>query len=108
MLLQRVWIMKRTNIYLEEEQLRLLRHIAVEEGRSFTQLVRQALVEFLERHRQTTEPVLPSAEWDRRLEQLLTRVRRRTRSFAAEEIEADITAASKEARRRRGHAARRH
>jgi hypothetical protein len=43
--------MKRTNIYLEEEQLRLLKYIAVEEGRSFTQLVRQALEEFLERYR---------------------------------------------------------
>ncbi len=41
--------MKRTNIYLEEELDRLLRHVAVEEGRSFTGIVREALCEYLER-----------------------------------------------------------
>ena len=41
--------MKRTNVYLEEEQSRLLRHLAVEENRSFTDLVREALSEYLVR-----------------------------------------------------------
>ena len=98
--------MKRTNIYLEGDQLRLLKHVAVEEGRSFTELVRQALQEFLERHQQKTQRLPSGNEWNCRLEQLLARVRRRTSAFSPEEIEADITAASKEARRRRSHAAR--
>ncbi|MGH7862623.1 MAG: CopG family transcriptional regulator, partial [Candidatus Dormibacteraceae bacterium] len=37
--------MKRTNIYLDDEQARRLRHLAIEEGRSFTDLVREALNE---------------------------------------------------------------
>ena len=107
--------MKRTNIYLEEDQLRLLKHIAVEEGRSLTELVRQVLQEFLKQYqlatssrrvRQKTGQVASTDEWNRRLEQLLARVRRRTRAFSPKEIEADITTASKESRRRRYHAAR--
>ncbi|MDA2926082.1 ribbon-helix-helix domain-containing protein [Acidobacteria bacterium AH-259-G07] len=98
--------MKRTNIYLEDDQLRLLKHIAVEEGRSFTELVRRALREFLERYQQETEPMSPTDQWNRRLEQLLARVRPRTNASSPEEIEADISAAWKEARRRRSHATR--
>ncbi len=41
--------MKRTNIYLDEEIDRWLRHLAVEQGRSFTDLVREALQEYLDR-----------------------------------------------------------
>lgn len=98
--------MKRTNIYLEEDQLRLLKHIAVEEGRSFTELVRQALQEFLGRYPQKTKRAPSTEEWNRRLEQLLARVRQRTSAFSPEEIEADITAAAKQSRRRRSHATR--
>jgi hypothetical protein len=72
--------MKRTNIYLEEDRLRLLKHLAVEEGRNFTELVQQALQEFLERRHRPMEPTLPQKEWNRRLEHLLTRVRRRAES----------------------------
>jgi hypothetical protein len=100
--------MKRTNIYLEEDQLRLLKHLAVEEGRSFTELVRQALQEFLEHRHPSKEPDLSPEEWNRRLEHLLTRVRRRIQPFPPEEVEADVTAAVKESRRRRSHATRRH
>ena len=98
--------MKRTNIYLEEDQLRRLKHIAVEEGRSFTELVRQALQEFLQHYKPAAELTSSVTEWNRRLEQLLARVRRRASAFSPEEIEADITVASKEARRRRPDAAR--
>src|SRR6059036_3884792 len=64
-------VMKRTNIYLAEEEPRLLKHIAVEEGCSFTALVRQALQEFLKRYQQKTRRVSPADEWNRRLENLL-------------------------------------
>ena len=97
--------MKRTNIYLQEDQLRLLKHVAVEEGLSFTELVRRALDEFLDRYRSKGGGASPE-EWNRRLEQLLARVRRRTSAYSPEEIEADITAASQRSRRRRAHATR--
>ena len=86
--------MKRTNIYLEEEQLRLLKHIAVEEGLSFTELVRRALQHFLESYGHPKPD-----EWNRRLDSLLTRVEGRTRAYSPEEIEADETAASEEQRK---------
>lgn len=99
--------MKRTNVYLEDDQLRLLKHIAVEENRSFTDLVRQALQEFLERYQQKTHPAPAVNEWQRRLDRLLAQVHERTAAFSAEEIEADITAASEESRRQRRDVARR-
>ena len=98
--------MKRTNIYLQEDQLRLLKHIAVEEGRSFTDLVRQALQEFLEHYRPGPIRSPVADEWDQRLEQLLARVRQRSGVFPPEEIEADITAASNESRVPESHASR--
>jgi predicted transcriptional regulator len=99
--------MKRTNIYLEEEETRLLKHIAVEEQCSFTALVRRALHEFLERYQQEGKRRVPRRdEWNERLDKLLARVRQRTRSFSPEEIEADITAAAKEVRRHKSHAPR--
>jgi hypothetical protein len=106
MLYWRFNFMKRTNIYLDEDELRLLKHIAVEEGCSFTDLVRQALQEFLENHQQKTKRSSTKEEWNQRLDQLLTRVRKRTSTFLPEDIEADITIASKESRRRRSHVAR--
>jgi DNA-binding IclR family transcriptional regulator len=86
--------MKRTNIYLEEEQLRLLKHIAVEEDLSFTELVRKALQQFLESYEE--RPTSDNDLWGHRLERLLERVRQRSHGFASEEIEADVTAASEE------------
>jgi hypothetical protein len=94
--------MKRTNIYLDDRQLRMLKHLAVEEGNSFTELVRRAIAEFLERRSQSPH------DWDKRLRQLLTALRRRAGRYQPAEIEADVTAAVKESRRRRAHAARRH
>ncbi len=96
--------MKRTNIYLEEEQLRLLKHIAVEESLSFTELVRKALQHFLESYER--RPTSQQDPWGQRLERLLERIQQRSRAFTSEEIEADVTAASEEVRRKRVDAAR--
>lgn len=98
--------MRRTNIYLDEEETRLLKHIAVEEGCSFTALVRHALQDFLARYQQKEKKISTKDEWHQRVENLLARVHRRTRSFSPEEIEADITAAARESRRRQAYAAR--
>lgn len=101
--------MKRTNVYLDEEQARLLRHLAVQEGRSFTDLVREALNAFLARRglAATSRVIgprrqLPDDEWGRQLEGLLQRARDRSpEGVTAEEaadMEADVTAARQEVR----------
>jgi hypothetical protein len=99
--------MKRTNIYLDEEHLLLLKHIAVEEQLSFTEVVRRALQQYLDSYRRDSEEDLSLDIWNRRMENLLARVRERTGEYSPAEIESDITAASEDSRRRRTNAARR-
>ena len=98
--------MKRTNIYLDDEQLRLLKHIAVEEGSSFTELVRRALQQFLKSHAEHANGSSSEKNWNQRLERLLTRVHERTLISSPDEVEADVTAASEELRRDKAHAPR--
>jgi hypothetical protein len=98
--------MKRTNIYLDEAQARLLRHLAVEEGSSFTAVVRQAINEYLERnHLDVTALVrdplrpMPDPEWSAQMLTLLEKIRAQIPPDAdADEIEADITLAREEVR----------
>ncbi len=97
-----MWTMKRTNVYLDDEQLRALKHIAVEEGVSFTELVRRALSLFAAAYGTTGMP-----PWEERLDRLVTQVRERAEPFSTQETEREITAASAEARRARKRAARR-
>ncbi len=99
--------MKRTNIYLDNEQLRLLKHIAVEEGRSFAEVVRQALQQYLDSYRRDSADGLSPDVWTQRMDTLLARVRERSSEYSPAEIESDITAASEDSRRRRVNAARR-
>jgi hypothetical protein len=94
--------MKRTNIYLQDDELRTLKHIAVEEGLSFTELVRRALAAFSDAYRKHGGP-----PWEERLDELLTRVRERTEPYGADETEREISAASTEVRSQRKHASRR-
>lgn len=98
--------MKRTNIYLDDEQLRLLKHIAVEEGSSFTELVRKALQQFLESYVERANGSSGDENWNQRMERLLTRVHERTPMISPDEVEADVTAASEELRRDKAHAPR--
>ena len=93
---------KRTNVYLDEEQLRALKHIAVEEGLSFTELVRRTLSAFVVAYRREGLPA-----WEERLDHLVAQVRERTEPFPAKETEEEITAASAEVRSSRKHASRR-
>ena len=100
--------MKRTNIYLDEEQDRLLRHLSIEEGRSFTDLVREALNEYLARRgMQALSRVIgprrsiPQKEWRSHLDAAVQRIRASVPAdMSPEEIEAEITAAREEVRRR--------
>ena len=85
--------MRRTNIYLDEDQLRALKHLAVEEQQSRAVLVLQALDEFLARR------FAGRADWGERLDALVQRIRRRIPAdVTPEQIEADITAARDEVR----------
>ena len=101
--------MKRTSVYLDEEQARQLRRLAGENGRSFAAMVREALGEYLERRgagpiaRVTAPPrQIPEDEWQARWDAVLQRLRAGVPSdMSPEEIEAEITAASEEARQER-------
>jgi hypothetical protein len=85
--------MQRTNIYLEEEQLRALKHLAAEERQSVADLVRAAVDDYLARH------LADETLWRERLDTLLTRVRSRAPSDTpSAEIEADVSMARDEVR----------
>jgi len=100
---------KRTNIYLEEEQSRLLRHLAIEAGRSFTAIVREALDDYLAQRgiRSATGVIgprrlVPEEEWQATFRAALERVRAGAEAdMSTEEIEAEIAAAREEVRRGR-------
>jgi hypothetical protein len=101
--------MKRTNIYLDEDLDRLLRHLAVEQGRSFTDLVREALDEYL-KHRdikltgQVLPPLRPTSDaaWRADMDTALQRLRAGVpENMTSDEIEDLITAASEEVRQER-------
>ena len=98
--------MKRTNVYLDEEQARTLRHLAVEEGRSFTDLVREALDEYVSRrglnsivHAIPPRETISPAEWRARFLAALDQVHAGAPApDESEQIEREITAAHTEAR----------
>ncbi|MEA2639393.1 MAG: hypothetical protein QOF51_787 [Chloroflexota bacterium] len=85
--------MRRTNIYLDDDQLCALKHLAVEEQQSLAVLVRQAVDEYLARR--FGDP----AAWNERFDTLIQRIQSRMPSeVTPEEIEADITVAREEVR----------
>jgi hypothetical protein len=84
--------MQRTNIYLEEQQLKTLKHLAAEERSSVATLVRKAVDDYLARR------LAERADWSARFDDLLARMRSRLPDVPPEEIEADITAAREEVR----------
>jgi hypothetical protein len=106
---EREFIMKRTNVYLDEEQARVLRHLAIEEGRSFTDLVREALTGYLAQRgldftSRATGPryVLAPDEWRSRFADVLGQIRAKTPTdLTSGAIEAEITTAREEVRRER-------
>lgn len=101
--------MKRTNVYLDEEQARLLRHLAVDENRSFTDIVREALNDYLDRRGLQSRSrvigpkrALPDMGWRDQFEAVLARIRSGApEGIAPEEIERAITAARAEVREAR-------
>lgn len=93
--------MQRTNIYLDDDQLRLLKHLAAEDDTSVADLVRRALDLYL------AGRLVETSGWQERWDQLLIRIRSRLpKGVSPEGIEEDIRIARAEARRERH--ARRH
>ena len=94
--------MRRTNIYLDEDQLRSLKHLAAEDERRVAELVREAIDDYLARR------LADDAAWRERFDRLVERVRARVPAgISPDEIEADITAARDEVRQAHRAARRR-
>ncbi|MBI2885849.1 MAG: ribbon-helix-helix protein, CopG family [Chloroflexi bacterium] len=84
----------RTNVYLDEEQVRALKHMAAEQRCSLAELVRRAIDTYIS----TQEP--DQALWRERLEDFKARVlKRQRRNVPSESVEADIVVAREEVRK---------
>lgn len=92
--------MRRTNIYLSEEQLRALRSLGERRGTSVAGLVREALDSWLEAQ---GVRVVTEEDWERRFAALLSRRQgaARRNGSSAEEVERDVARAVSEVRRTR-------
>lgn len=83
--------MQRTNIYLDDGQLRVLKHLAAEERQSVADLVRRAVDDYLAKR------LADDAAWRHELDRLIERVRSRIpRDTTPDEIESDIAKAREE------------
>jgi hypothetical protein len=91
-------MMRRTNIYLNDDQLVFLKNMALQEHRTVAELVRQAVDSWL-------ADKLPKRDrWSEQLDDAVTRLRSRLPADVPEdEIEADITAAMDEVKAARKH-----
>ena len=92
--------MRRTNIYLADEQLATLQRASELRGRPVAELVREAIDSWLDSEGLRT---IPEDEWQRRFDSLLARRKAIAGSVTAsdEEIERDIGLAVREVRRAR-------
>jgi hypothetical protein len=83
---------QRTNIYLDEEQVRALKHLAAEDRTTMAELIRRAVDSYIA-GRSAEQP------WRERLDSFLVRVRTSSGTPAdPEAAEADVTAARAEVR----------
>jgi hypothetical protein len=95
----RGWLVQRTNIYLDDEQVRALKHLAAEERQTVAALVRLAVDQYLAQH--FRDP----ADWGQRFDALVTRIQSRIPpGLTPAQIEADITDSRREVRRAHRHA----
>ncbi len=90
----------RTNIYLDDEQLRTLQLLGRQRGVPVAALVREAVDSWLERQGSQR---LDEDEWTRRFDALLSRRDRvaRERTFDPVEVERDVMEAVREVRKAR-------
>ena len=88
--------MQRTNIYLDEDQLRFLKHLAAEENKPVADFVRQAVDQFLRSRLEN------DVTWQSDMTALIERVRSRVSpAIDPDEIERDIREARHDVRTRR-------
>ena len=92
--------MQRTNIYLSQEQLDLLRRLGAQRDTPVATLVREAIDEWLKK--QGVKPIAED-EWRRRFGDLLARRARlaRDRGWSDAEVDRDVNAAVRDVRRAR-------
>jgi predicted transcriptional regulator len=86
---------QRTNIYLDERQLRTLKHIAAEKRSSVATLVREAVDAYLDRQR------AEDRAWMETVDELWRGIREHSADVPPDEIEAEISAAREEVREMR-------
>ncbi len=88
--------MQRTNIYLDEDQLRFLKHLAAEENKPVADFVRQAVDQFLRSRLEN------DVTWQSDMTALIERVRSRVSpAIDPDQIERDIREARHDVRTRR-------
>lgn len=81
-------MMRRTNIYLNDDQLVFLRNMAIQEHSTVAELVRQAVDSWL------ADKLPQHARWGEQLDAAVAQLRSRLPADVPEdEIEADVTAA---------------
>lgn len=90
--------MRRTNIYLADDQLAALRNLGGRRGVSVAELVREAVDAWLASQGVRT---LTEDEWERRFGALLARRRKAATGTSAEAVERDVIRAVAEVRRAR-------
>lgn len=95
-----VWAMRRTNVYLDEQQLELLRRVGELRGEPVAVLVREAVDAWLDA--QGIRAIAPD-EWERRFDDLVGRRRAiaEREGFDEQTVEDDVLAAVREVRRSR-------
>ena len=95
-----VWAMKRTNIYLPDEQLSLLRRVSESRGRPVAGLVRDAVDSWLAAQ---GVRAIPKDEWQARFDSLVARRQRiaERRGFIEDDVVRDVDRAVSEVRRKR-------
>ena len=92
--------MKRTNIYLDDDQLALLRGLGESRGEPVAALVREAVDAWLSAQGARQ---IPRDEWESRFDALLRRRDRiaKEHGFTEEEVERDVMEAIREVRKAR-------
>lgn len=90
-----MYVVQRTNIYLEDRQLSVLRRLGEQEGRSVAELVRAAVDDFL-RARGAT--LIEPDEWQARFDRLLARRSARPQPTDPTQVERDVAGAVREVR----------
>lgn len=92
--------MRRTNVYLDDSQLELLRRLAEQRGAPMSTLIREAIDAWL--NAQGVRSIGPD-EWERRFDALMGRRRvvANRQGFDAETVDADVLREIKKVRRSR-------